>query len=230
MGRLSGKPGPDPECLLDEVPEHEEFPSVALKVDNAIKLLCNDYEGHTLWAEIKPKLEELGFRTTQKDVDPDYDPDDQRNIINRKWANKRITFEYDVQPLMEGHPGMTAEWYAEKLYKEGRNWTEREAKQAVDKFRVFLHRLDKQGKIEKRYDGRSTVYLLRGGTTVLPKTPNGPPEPLPANTLDDHKIGKAVELYQKNLGKSERSRVIAKDDTVAIISLVRYVMNAYKRC
>lgn len=231
MGKLSGLPGPDPQSLVDEydVPEHEENPAVAIKVDNVVKLLCNDDEAHIKWAELTPQLEELGFHITVRDVHPDYDPDNPINRMHRRWSTKRVTAD-DVKDLMSGHPGMTAEWYAERLYKTKPEWTEKEAEQAVAKFRVCIHRMAKRGEIERRYEGRTAVYLLPESTTILPKKPYGTPEHLPPKTWDEKRLAEAIRLYQKNLAYEEKGRVISKDDNAALMSMLRYILNAYHRC
>jgi hypothetical protein len=201
MGKISGKPGPDPLAIRDEDQEDDDFlrwlgpKTTVYEITNRVKLTEFDSDGHSQMAAMIVPLQELGFTVTRELVPLDYDVKEDTNRRYRRFTYRRVSKD-DVLLALGRQPGETADEYATILFShrkfgvgERRVLQGDELRVANMKFRVHISALKREEKVKVRYgdDGRARYYLPEHRTD-LGVTPGGQNRevPPPGVLLEDN--------------------------------------------
>jgi hypothetical protein len=215
MGKISGKPGPDPLALRDEAQEDDDLEcwlgpkTTVYEITNRVKLTEFDSEGHGQMEKMIVPLQELGFTVTTELVPLDYDVKADTGRRLRRFTYKRVSKE-DVLLALGRQPGKTADEYATILFSD-RKWGAdqnrilqgEELAVAKSKFRMHITYLKREGKVKVRYDdGGHPRYYLPEHRTDLGVTPGGQNRevPPPDALLEDNVTAAADDLRQSIIG------------------------------
>ena len=195
MGKISGKPGPDPLAIRDEAQEEDDFlrwlgpKTLVYEITNRVKITEFDEEGHGEMMPMMPRLQELGFTVTTEKVPLDYDVEKDVGRRFRRFTYKRVSKDDVLLGLTHSPAKLPTNMQLFCSMGSNRSMKGEQLKVANSKFRMHISRLKREGKVKVRYDddGRAR-YFLPEHHTDLGRTPGGQIRevPPPGALLEDN--------------------------------------------
>lgn len=201
MGKLSGRPGPDSDELIEEAGgeayledelEHLLSPPARIFTFEPASFRLNEYaaEEQQVMYEIRDKLESLGINVLiQKAPEENTEFDRRRS----RWNFQRISSR-DVEKAVECNPGQTVEVYAKQIWKNA-NWNKDKLAVARNKLRVHMFYLRQKRLIKERYnENGETIYFLFNHNTEMPASPGGQVKSqFDPNMIKEENLQKAIQ-------------------------------------
>ena len=189
MGRISGRPGPDPKVVYNEDdPKNDLFLSKQFRepacysIVGNTKFIPGDEEFHAMLESIRPTLAELGFSIVSRIVGDINEPvetfDEDHPERYRRWSMVRRSITY-VERAIYFNSGSTHDELAEMIYRlRGEPWPRETHRLACQKLRNHALKLLREGRVERRYreDGTECWFRPRG-ISALPKRLGGTAAP-----------------------------------------------------